>query len=379
MIPFSATVRSEWTKLWALRSTKVSFVLAMVLGVGMSALFAWIVGMTHDEWNAAERADIQAAQKRYRDFYADLLTRFDAGAREVSGRAYESLARLGPLPRNDVRDTLTLDLRYDVPFHNGLIVSPIILAQGLRNNFEGKDNTASFGGRGIPTSYTAVLGFSVDAPLLRGFGYTATEAALKAAKLNYEASLDFLAQIASQSVRDTLQAYWRLAAAQERFSLLDRSAGAQGRIHQLSEALVQGDEIPRAELDRVRARRAEALAAVADARGALAIARAVMNARLGMGASLSSAAEGVSSRLHWAHSGGGEASRACDGCGADLPSRNREAANRFCTVCSWRIHRAAGTGDDRKSASRPPVSGQQIPIFAEDPSDEDGKAADRSG
>ncbi len=112
---------------------------------------------------------------------------------------------------------------------------------------------------------------------------------------------------------------------------------------------------------------------------ALAIARAVMNARLGMGASLSSAAEGVSSRLHWAHSGGGEASRACDGCGADLPSRNREAANRFCTVCSWRIHRAAGTGDGRKSAPRTPVSGQQIPILAEGPSDEDGKAADRSG
>ncbi|MCA1610165.1 MAG: TolC family protein [Acidobacteria bacterium] len=241
-----------------------------------------LAALAANDPNAAERADIQAAQKRYNDFYADLLTRFDAGAREVSGRAYESLARLGPLPRNDIRDTLTLDLRYDIPLHNGLIVSPIILAQGLRNNFEGKSDTASFGGRGIPTSYTAVLGFSVDAPLLRGFGYVATEAALRAAKLNYEASLDFLAQIASQSVRDTLQAYWRLAAAEERFTLLDRSAGAQGRIHQLSEALVQGDEIPRAELDRVRARRAEAEAAVAGARGALANARVDLARAIGL-------------------------------------------------------------------------------------------------
>ncbi|MEO8189607.1 MAG: TolC family protein [Acidobacteriota bacterium] len=241
-----------------------------------------LAALAANDPNAAERADIQAAQKRYQDFYADLLTRFDAGARQVSGRAYESLARLGPLPRNDIRDTLTLDLRYDIPLRNGLIFSPIILAQGLRNNFEGKNDTAAFGGRGIPTSYTAVLGFSVDAPLLRGFGYASTEAALKAAKLNYEASLDFLAQIASQSVRDTLQAYWRLAAAQERFALLDRSAGAQGRIHQLSEALVQGDEIPRAEIDRVRARRAEAEAAVADARGALALARVDLARKVGL-------------------------------------------------------------------------------------------------
>ncbi len=241
-----------------------------------------LAALAANDPNAAERADIQAAQKRYQDFYADLLTRFDAGARQVSGRAYESLARLGPLPRNDIRDTLTLDLRYDIPLRNGVIFSPIVLAQGLRNNFEGKNDTAAFGGRGIPTSYTAVLGFSVDAPLLRGFGYASTEAALKAAKLNYEASLDFLAQVASQSVRDTLQAYWRLAAAQERFALLDRSAGAQGRIHQLSEALVQGDEIPRAEIDRVRARRAEAEAAVADARGALALARVDLARKVGL-------------------------------------------------------------------------------------------------
>ncbi|MEP6768062.1 MAG: hypothetical protein ABJC61_05295, partial [Acidobacteriota bacterium] len=116
---------------------------------------------------------------------------------------------------------------------------------------------------------------------------------------------------------------------------------------------------------------------------ALAIARAVMNAHLGMGASLSSAAEGMSSRLHWAHSGGsGEASRACDGCGADLPARNREAANRFCTVCSWRIHRASGANDEtRKSASRAPVSASQIPILADGPSErsseENARAAER--
>ncbi len=73
---------------------------------------------------------------------------------------------------------------------------------------------------------------------------------------------------------------------------------------------------------------------------ALAIARAVMNARLGMGASLSSGSiEGASRRLQWSlsNSGGdGDAAPECAGCGVALPTRNREATNRFCTVCSWR-------------------------------------------
>ena len=117
---------------------------------------------------------------------------------------------------------------------------------------------------------------------------------------------------------------------------------------------------------------------------ALAIARAVMNARLGMGASLSSAAEGVSGRVHWAHPGATGARRACDGCGADLPARNREASNRFCTVCSWRIHRASAVADETHRAVQP-VRASQIPILAEDPSDPTdggrGPAADfaRSG
>jgi hypothetical protein len=74
---------------------------------------------------------------------------------------------------------------------------------------------------------------------------------------------------------------------------------------------------------------------------ALAIARAVMNARLGMDASLSGSNGAVSGRVHWSHRStarSGEA-KTCAGCGASLPPRNREAANRFCTVCSWRASR----------------------------------------
>ncbi len=100
---------------------------------------------------------------------------------------------------------------------------------------------------------------------------------------------------------------------------------------------------------------------------ALAIARAVMNARLGMGASLSAAANGMSNRIHWAHAAGApEALRACAECGADLPTRNRETANRVCTVCSWRTVRAGVPNEEsRKAEEGAPGKVSRISIVPE--------------
>lgn len=107
---------------------------------------------------------------------------------------------------------------------------------------------------------------------------------------------------------------------------------------------------------------------------ALAIARAVMNARLGMGASLSAGPDGMSHRVHWTHSAATpEAPRSCAGCGADLPTRNREAANRFCTVCAWRAHRAGGPADEtRETKEGAGRKVSQIVIVSEGASAGDG-------
>jgi len=94
---------------------------------------------------------------------------------------------------------------------------------------------------------------------------------------------------------------------------------------------------------------------------ALAIARAVMNARLGMGGRLSPS-DGVA-RLHWSHVGSAPAAAAplCAGCGVALPTRNREASNRFCSVCSWRAGKTllAETRGDRKDARIPITEGAE--------------------
>jgi ABC-2 type transport system permease protein len=55
MTPFSATLRSEWTKLISLRSTKVMLACSLILAIALSALLANVVGHTWDQWRPAER------------------------------------------------------------------------------------------------------------------------------------------------------------------------------------------------------------------------------------------------------------------------------------------------------------------------------------
>jgi ABC-2 type transport system permease protein len=55
MTPFSATLRSEWTKLISLRSTKVMLACSLILAIALSALLANVVGHTWDQWQPAER------------------------------------------------------------------------------------------------------------------------------------------------------------------------------------------------------------------------------------------------------------------------------------------------------------------------------------
>ena len=59
MTPFSATLRSEWTKLSSLRSTKVMLAFSLVLALALSALLAIVVGNTWDDWKPADRRDYE--------------------------------------------------------------------------------------------------------------------------------------------------------------------------------------------------------------------------------------------------------------------------------------------------------------------------------
>lgn len=59
MTPFSATVRSEWTKLTSLRSTKVMVALGVTLGILLTVVAAIVFGETWHKWEPAAQRDFE--------------------------------------------------------------------------------------------------------------------------------------------------------------------------------------------------------------------------------------------------------------------------------------------------------------------------------
>lgn len=184
------------------------------------------------------------------------------------------LAAIGALPTALETDDFILDLRLVQPFRNGTTVAPVLYLEGTRTAFTDKPDSPAAGGTGVPTLYRAVLGLSVETPLLRGAGTGSTAAAERAARHQVAAAEEVWAQTASDALLGTTIAYWNLAASQELQKLLGKASATQRRIGEVARALVQGDELPRAELAKVDAQTADSEAA------ALQAARAVVAARV---------------------------------------------------------------------------------------------------
>jgi outer membrane protein TolC len=232
--------------------------------------------------DAQSKAKLEEIRKTYNDVFATELFKFVQATRIAVEKARQELARLGALPRTDVRDSLTVDLSLPFPTREGLIISPVLSLQGVRDNFGEKPSSGLFGGKSSPTEFTAIVGLAFNLPLGKHAGATSTAANERASRLNHEAALEDVAQAASQSVLDTALAYWSLAAAQERLALFERSAASQKRIIDISDALVKGDEIPRSEMSKINARSSDAAASAADARRALVEARVNLARAMGL-------------------------------------------------------------------------------------------------
>ena len=59
---FGATLRSEWTKFFSLRSARVTLLLGSAFGIGVTALLGWAVLATWDEWSPEEKAAFVPAE-----------------------------------------------------------------------------------------------------------------------------------------------------------------------------------------------------------------------------------------------------------------------------------------------------------------------------
>lgn len=185
----------------------------------------------------------------------------------LSDRAQEKLIALGPIPEATENISASLGLGIRKPFRNGIVLTaPWINLEMQHRQFRGKPRDPGRGGTGEIESWSSTIGLVLKVPLCKGWGTGSTGAAERAARINHQAGVSQLRHTAVATALNVMEAYWDLVAAQEKHRLWKDSARLQGRIVALSRALVEGGEMPRADLDRIKARAAIVTASLTNAR-----------------------------------------------------------------------------------------------------------------
>ncbi len=189
---------------------------------------------------------------------------------------------LGAVPETEIQQTVALDLQLLVPTREGLTFGLFGKGGWERDRYKGKDKSADLGGTGVEDLYHYEIGFSLDAKLLRGRGIDATGAFERSANIDWEASRLTLEHAVSTAVFNTEIAYWNLVAAQEFLETSRFSTGLHTRRVEVTKGLIEGDEIPRAELPRELASQANDEALVMSAERQVHEARVTLARAMGL-------------------------------------------------------------------------------------------------
>lgn len=192
----------------------------------------------------------------------------------------ENLRRLGGIAEEERTQSATISLQLYKQFRSGITLTPFFDISGQTMDWVGKPKDQDYGGPGSVDTYSGSIGFSVQIPLGRGRGEESAGAFERAAEIDLDATQSALTHAASTSVFSTIRSYWELVAAQETLAVQSKSLELQKELGELVEALIEGDEIPRAELARTKAREAEVEARVRDSY------RAVHTARIGLASTI---------------------------------------------------------------------------------------------
>ncbi|REJ82034.1 MAG: TolC family protein [Acidobacteria bacterium] len=189
---------------------------------------------------------------------------------------------LGPLPEEEESFRLDLQAAFARQFRTGIALSPAVSFSSFEENFVGKEFDERFGGLGVPNLYTAEFLLAASIPLGKGRGAKLVGAGLESAGLLVDSAEAAERHAAAQTVLAVVEAYWNAAAAAERVELLNLSVENQVRLFEITEGLIEGDEVPAAEISRVEARLAQLRTSVVDAEQALRRARIDLARVLGL-------------------------------------------------------------------------------------------------
>jgi len=211
-----------------------------------------------------------------RDTQTELLRRQLSNSlitlRNVSEAGRQAVIDLGGLPDIARRYGFLLDLQATRSFRGGLDLQMGMILESVEDNFEGKSLLPRFGGRGIPTTFTSFWGFQFQKPLRKGAG-PSTAAPERSAQLSLQAGLLQTVQTANSSAAAAAQAYWRLAAAQDRLERLELAVKREKSLQNTVEKMIEVGEMPAADSSRAKARLAASKREVALGRQAVVDAR----------------------------------------------------------------------------------------------------------
>jgi ABC-2 type transport system permease protein len=94
MTPFTATLRSEWTKLTSLRSTRVMLASSVILAVVLSAVLAIVEGETFGRWPVAEQRAFDPIGSSLIGVLAGAILFLVLGVKAASGEYGAGMMRL---------------------------------------------------------------------------------------------------------------------------------------------------------------------------------------------------------------------------------------------------------------------------------------------
>jgi outer membrane protein TolC len=230
------------------------------IGAQLQTLDLLIAGQT----DAAIRGQLFTIRQNYID-------RKVAEANEAAGLAVDGfqlaekrLADIGAAPNDEVFINASFDFQLSRRLRNGIVLAPFTTGQFESTNYKGKPQSADFGGKGLEDLYTFKTGVSAVVPLARGRGGDATGALERASRLEAQASRSALRHAISESVLETVSAYWQLKSAQGAMDVARQSLTLQEQLLELTRAAINAGEVPGADLARSQAAEARARARLFD-------------------------------------------------------------------------------------------------------------------
>jgi outer membrane protein TolC len=195
-----------------------------------------------------------------------------------------TLENIGAAPEDELFVDAAMNVHLAKLFRSGVVFSPFVDGTFQKVAFDGKPQSATFGGKGLTDLFQFQVGVDVLLPLARGRGATAVAAPERAALIEYDASLLTLEHERAVSVLNTVGAYWQLRAAQEFADIAAQSVEFQEQLVELTQGLIDTQLLAGADISRVRAAEARARAPFEDARNNVKYARVALAIAMGVAA-----------------------------------------------------------------------------------------------